>query len=76
MEENKNNNNNKIKDYIKIISFPVIFTLIVISVLVYNHFTGVIIKFIPNLYELIGMLMFINVFFAIINIRDYRNGKL
>ena len=69
-------NRNKIKDYIQIISVPVVLIWIVISVLVFDYFTGKIIQFIPHLYELSGILIFINVFFMIINISDYRKGKL
>lgn len=72
MDENRN----KIKDYIQIISVPVVLTSMIISVLVYDCFTGKIMQFIPALYELSGILIFINVFFMIINIRDYRKGKL
>lgn len=66
----------KLKDYLSIISVPVILIAITIFLLVYNYFTGKIAKFIPNLYGLSAIIVFICVSFMFYNIRDYKKGKL
>lgn len=66
----------KLRDYLSIISVPVILIAIMIFLLVYNYFTGKIAKFIPNLYGLSAIIIFICVSFMIYNIRDYKKGKL
>lgn len=68
--------NNKLLDYIHIIITPTIISMIFIILSIYNYFTGKIVQYIPNIYIVSIIIVFICMFFIIYNIIDYKNEKL
>lgn len=66
----------KVKRIFEIIIVPVILILLIFIALIYNFYTGKLIKIIPNIYELSVILISINVLFTIYNLIDLKNGKL
>ena len=66
----------KIKKYIIISSVPLIFIIVHTFALIYDIFTQKVSKIFPNVRELCIIIILVNTFFMIVNIRDYKNGKL
>ncbi len=67
---------NKIKNYIIISIIPAIFIIAHIFILIYDRLTQKISKIFPDIYILFIIIILVNTFFMIVNIKDYKDGKL
>ncbi len=68
--------NNKLLDYIHIVITPTIISMFFIILSIYNYFTEKITQYVPDIYIVSAIQIFVCMFFMIYNIIDYKNGKL